>query len=126
MNNAIKYFVMFYILAFAGFQVADVIREFSDTRVITVTKKMPNTETTELKGYHITKDHFEKANIKVQPTSFSDDLLLTGDEGNLLSNLLKIGACFCLAWYVFKLRPRSSIVKKKLWVDISCCSVIFF
>jgi hypothetical protein len=105
MNIAVKYFAIIVVLAFAGVQVMYIVKEFSDTRIITVTKKVPNTQTLELKGYHITKDHFEKADVRVQPNNFSDYLLLTSYKGNLLSIMLKIGACLCVAWYAFKLKP---------------------
>jgi hypothetical protein len=104
MNIAVKYFAIVVVLAFAGVQVMYIVKEFSDTRIITVTKKVPNTQTLELKGYHITKDHFEKADVRMQPISFSDYLLLTSEKGNLLSIILKIAACLSFAWYVFKLR----------------------
>jgi hypothetical protein len=108
MCTATKYFIIFCSLAFIAFQVNLIVRDYSDSRIITVVKDVPKVQLTELKAYQITSyAHFEQANVIVQPVTFSDKLLLTSDQGNLVSILLKIIASLLFAWYIFKLTANN-------------------
>jgi hypothetical protein len=105
MYTAIKYIIIICTLAYIALQVSLIVRDYSDSRIITVVKDVPKAQMTELKARKISAyGHFEQANVIVQPVTFSDKLLLTSNQGNLVSILLKIIACLCFAWYMFKLK----------------------
>lgn len=118
MSSSSKYLIIFIILAFAGNQLYLIVSQFSDTRIIEVRKEIyESNEKDYLKGYNIENAPFEQFDIRVQPKSFFDYLLLTNQHGNLLGIVLSIAGCCCLARYVYVLEFERMFSNKNFrWI----------
>jgi hypothetical protein len=121
MSNKNKYLFILIILAFIGYQFYLIVNDFSSTRIIQVQKEIyESKEKDYFKNYDIENAPFEQFDIKVSPKTFWDYLLLTNEDGNLLSIILTVMGSLCFAWYIFKLEPATLFDEKYFkWLILS-------
>jgi hypothetical protein len=115
MSLSNKLFFLFVLLLFAGNQLYLVATQFWDTRIIEVRKEIyESNEKDYLKDYQIENAPFEKFDLRVQPKTFWDYILLTNKNGNLLSALLIIAFSGCFGWYVYRLNTANFLSPQDL------------
>jgi hypothetical protein len=57
---------------------------------------------------------YEAFHVKVKAKTFWDKLLLTNEDGNLMSEIFKIATSLALARYIFRLQPENVFTGKSL------------
>jgi hypothetical protein len=99
-----KYLFAAILIGFISYQLYLIVTEFSSTRIIQVQKEIyEGDEKDYLKKYDIVNAPFEQFDIKVSPTTVLDYLLLTNNEENLFTLILKIVAGVLGLIYIYKL-----------------------
>jgi hypothetical protein len=102
------------ILVFICVQIFLIADKFSGTRIIEVQKRDYRNVVTFSKSFRIKGTVVEDYNLKVQPKDFWDSMLLTNEDGNLLSILFKIAVSLSLIWYFFNLNYDNVFSKRSL------------
>ena len=102
-------------------QAFTIVTEFSGTRLIVVKKEDYTKRIDSVTKDSLQKTSFETYHFKVQPKSFWDKLLLTNEDGNLLSILFKIASALGAAWFIYNLQFDNLFSKKSfntIWLTL--------
>lgn len=116
-----RFFPIAIILVFICVQIFLIADKFSGSRIIEIQKRNYRGVVTFSKSFRVGGTVVEDYNLKVQSKDFWDNMLLTNEDGNLLSILFKITASVSLIWYLFNLNYDNVFSKRSLnivWITL--------
>jgi len=122
--TSFKYLTYFVTGLYIFFELVSIIPQLSGPQTITVYKRTYTDSDAYIQGYKREPFSVEIFNIKVKPNGFWDRILLTDENENLLSDVLKVATAILFVFYIYNLRFDNIFSNKSfniIWVTIFIC-----
>ncbi|MDR3695580.1 hypothetical protein [Mucilaginibacter sp.] len=97
-------------------------------QTITVYRRDYNDTNAYITGYKTASPKIEVFDVKVKPNDFWDRMLLTHEDENILTDIVKALAGLAFAWYIFKLEYDNVFSKRSFivfWLALSLSILTF-
>ena len=91
-----------------------VIPQLKEKQTITVYKRKYDDTNAYIKGYKTANVKVEVFDVNVKPHDCWDRLLLTHEDENILTDIVKVFAGLAFAWYIFKLEYENVFSNRSL------------
>jgi hypothetical protein len=113
MLQQIKVLSFLFIAGFIVVEIFTIFNDYNGTRSIQVVQSTYH-DTATIARIKVANVSVQKFQVKVKPKDVWDDLLLTNEDGNLLSIVFKIMVGMSLAWYIYHLEYDNIFTKNSL------------